>query len=101
MSMNSTVTMAGSQEQHEREMAQLMCQIDDFVEVTTCFLCQTMEGRECVWDEVGIELSMEGRNTILFHETIEGNFMRHPPLPKVIALHAMHATYIIFPLPAL
>jgi len=88
--------MAGSQEQHEREMAQLMCQIDDFVEVTTCFLCQTMEGRECVWDEVGIELSMEGRNTILFHETIEGYFMWYPTIAKShrVARYACYLHYI-------
>ncbi len=91
-----TITMAGSQEQHEHEMVQLMRQIDDFVEVNTCFLCQTMEGRECVWDEVGIELSMEGRNTILFHETIEGYFMQHPTIAKShrVARYACYLHYI-------
>jgi len=52
-----------------------------------------MEGRECVWDEVGIELSMEGRSTILFHETSEGYFMQHPTIAKChCAIH--YACYL-------
>jgi len=88
--------MAGSQEQHERELAQLMREIDDSVEVTTCFLCQTTEGIECVWDEVGIELSMVGRNTILFLEIIDDYFMWHPTIAEshCIARYACYLHYI-------
>jgi len=96
MSINTTVTMASSQEQHEHAMAQLMHQIDDFVEVNTCFLCQTTEGRECVWDEVGIELSMVGRNTILFLEMIDDFFMRPPTIAEshCVAHYACYLHYI-------
>jgi len=98
---NITATMDAPQGQHDCEMAQLVRQIVDFPEGSPCFLCLTTEGRECVWDDIGDEITMEGRNTIIWHEASKGHFMCHPPLPKVIVPHAMLATAITFTLPAI
>jgi len=57
--------MDAPQGQHAHEIAQLVRQIVDFPEGSPCFLCQMTEGLECVWDEIGDELTMEGRNTII------------------------------------
>jgi len=84
----TTKTMAAAQGQYDWEMAKLVYQIVDFPEGSPCFLCQMMEGRECVWDEVGPELTMEGRNTIIWHEASEGAFMWHPTIAK--SHHAAH-----------
>jgi len=72
---NLTATMDATQGQHAHEMAQMVRQIVDILEGSPCFLCLMMEGRECVWDEVGDEITMEGRNTIIWHEESEGRFM--------------------------
>jgi len=74
--------MDTTQGQHACEMAQLVRQIVDNPEGSPCFLCLLTEGRECVWDDVGDEITMEGRNTIIWHEASEGHFMLHPPIQK-------------------
>jgi len=88
--------MAAGQGQDDREMAELVRQIVDFPEGSPCFLCQTTEGRECIWDEVGPELTMEGRNTIIWHEASEGASMRHPTIAEShrAACYACYQCYI-------
>jgi len=70
-----TATTDAPQRQHAHEMAQLVRQIVNFLEGSPCFLCQMTEGRECVWDEVGDEITMEGRNVIIWHEASESHFI--------------------------
>ncbi len=91
-----TATMDAPQGQHAHEMVQLVRQIVNFPEGSPCFLCQTTEGRECIWDEIGDELTMEGRNTIIWHEASEGHFMRHPPIEEshCAARYACYRRYI-------
>jgi len=88
--------MAAGQGQDDREMAELVRQIVDFPEGSPCFLCQTTEGRECIWDEVGPELTMEGRNTIIWHEASEGASMQHPTIAEShrAARYACYRRYI-------
>jgi len=74
--------MDATQGQHACEMVQLVQQIVDIPEGSPCFLCLMTKGRECVWDEVGDKITMEGRNTIIWHEASEGNFMWHPPIAE-------------------
>ncbi len=46
--------------------------------------------------EVGDEITMEGRNTIIWHEASEGHFMCHPPIAKShhAACYACYHHYI-------
>ncbi len=73
--------MAAPQGQHAHEMAELVHQIVDVPDGPPCFLCQMTEGRECVWDDVGDELTMEG-STVIWHEASEGHFMQHPTIAE-------------------
>jgi len=37
---------------------------------------------ECVWDEVGDEITIEGRNAQIWHDATEDHFMQSPTIAK-------------------
>jgi len=63
-------------------MAQLVHEIVDVPESSPCFLCLMTEGTECVWDVVGDEITMEGRNAIIWHDASQGHFMQSRTIAK-------------------
>ncbi len=82
-------------------MVQLVRQIVNFLEGSPCFLCQTTEGRECIWDEIGMNSPWRVETRLSGMKQVRDISCDIPPLPKVIMLHDLHATAITFTLPAL
>jgi len=56
-----------------REIERLIREITNQPQGYPCFLCVCSGGKDCLWDEVGEEVVLEGNNAAIWYEHSEGS----------------------------
>jgi len=71
-------------------------EIADVPEGSPCFLCQTTDLKECIWDEIGDDIVARGLEARIWFERTEGNFTQPAPIAACdkAARYACYRRYI-------